>query len=59
MERVKVRIEMDEDVIAKVRQFLGLSEKDDTIQVVTEMFCLHDEGFPPIDLRQKVVVTKG
>ncbi len=58
MKRVKVEIEMDEDVVAKVREFLGLSEEYETAEeVVTEMFYLHEEGFAATDLRHKVTVT--
>ncbi len=58
MKRVKVEIEMDEDVVAKVRQFLGLSKEYETAEeVVTEMFYLHEEGFNAVDLRHKVTVT--
>ena len=58
MKRVKVEIEMDEDVIAKVRQFLGLSEEYETAEeVITEMFYLNAEGFNAVDLRHKVTVT--
>lgn len=58
MKRVKVEIEMDVDVVAKVRQFLGLSKEYETAaEVVTEMFYLHEEGKNAIDLRHKVTVA--
>jgi len=58
MKRVKVEIEMDEDVVAKVRQFLGLDGEYETAEeVVTEMFYLKEEGFNAVDLRNKVTVT--
>jgi len=63
MKRVKVKIEMDEDVVDKIREWMKMESDYEkavcqTVEgVVTEMFYLSEEGKNAIDLRHKVTVT--